>query len=1191
MTKMVACLAALLATAALAEIPEMTSAGIPLFRTDASAIQMLLNTSIKAGATNADGKTMITAGSDPAQAIAAAAAEWSGIPSALINFLPARSTSLTNNPSDGNFVLTIQDTPANRSVVGSFLAITLYSFSNDGSILDSDIVFNPSVVQNGVFYPLSTDHSNGSYDLQALVAHELGHSLGSTHSPVISATMFQSQGAFSAYNTVLEATLHQVLSADDVAFATTRYPAPGAAAQLGSIAGKVAFSTGGAVAGALLVAVNPASGTTIGGLASTTDGSYRLDSLPPGSYFVYAQPANGPVAKVNISGVPNTNAMNTNFRVTFAGGNTAPSAVPVTAGQTSAADISVDPAPPQMQVALIGTGSAGGADWTNIVGPKASTAGSALDLLLWGNGLDSSITADQIRLIGPGITMRTSSLHQTNAVSQPFTSALRFTVDVAPSPATFPVTVAVAKGTDAAVYSGGFVIASSAPGCSYTLSSKQFSLPAAAGQGTVTVTVTAGSGCGWTAGSSASWLKITSTTAVAGNGSVYFAADPNVNAVVRSATLTVAGQVVVVDQAAALPASALSIAKSHNGNFTQGQSSAAYPVTVSNQAGAGATTGLVTVTETVPSGLMLVSMAGSGWTCPVGGTACTRSDPLSAGASYPVITVTVNVGSNATSPQVNSVAVSGGGSATANTTDSTVIASAAITELFPDSAVAGGAGFTIYVIGSGFQSGATIFWNGQQLSTSSDGYTQFGNLQVLTATVPPAFIATAGTVPVTVTNPGQAVSNTCTFRTLAAAAPPVLTSAKVGYGWNASGIYASGDVAITGTSLEPGAILTWNGTSLGAIGSNGPVETTVPLTLVQTPGMVSIAATNPAAAPSSAITLTVPSLRTLTSISPASVAAGSGGLTLTVNGSGFVSGDSVTLAPGSTSFLSTQFVSSSQLQASAPASAISAAGTLHVGVHNSTSNGGFPSANQLSLVVGSFPNLSIAKTHSGNFSQGQTGAAYILTVSNSSTTATSGTVTVTDNAPAGLAITAMSGVGWTCATLPTCTRSDALAAGSTYQPITVRVNVAANASSPQVNQVSVFGGGSATATATDSTIINLGTSHPAFFTGEVAVANSVYSLQLADGNPFGYYGYLASGWIYHFDLGYEYVAPGNGPEVYIWDLSSGHWWYTNTSQFPYLYDFTLNAWIYYFPDTRNAGHYTTNPRYFANMSTNQIFTM
>jgi uncharacterized protein (TIGR03437 family) len=562
MTKPVAGAAIVLTmVAAWASIPEATSGGVPLFRTDASAIQVLLNTSFKAGATNADGKTMITAGSDPSSAVTAATAEWSAIPSALINFLPVESTTLSNDPSDGKFVLTIQDTPANRSVVGSFLAITVYRFNNDGTITDSDVVFNPSVVQSGVLYPLSTDHSNGSYDLQSLVAHELGHSLGATHSPVICATMFQSQGAFSAYNTLTEVTLHQALWTDDVAFATTRYPAPGAAAQLGSIAGKVAFSTGGVVAGALVVAVDAAKGTTIGGLASVTDGTYRLDSLPPGSYTVYAQPLNGPVTRTNISGVPNVNLANASFRVTFAGGNASPSAVAVSAGQTSAADISVDPASPAMQVAFIGTGSAGGTDWANIVGPKASAAGRALDLLLWGPGMNSTVTADQIRLIGPGIAMRAGTL-RTSDPSQGYTS-IRFTVDVAPSAAAYPVTVAVVKGTDAAVFSGGFAIAGSTTACSYAVSSKQFSLPAAGGQGTVSVT--AGNGCAWTAASGASWLKITSTTAVSGNGSVSFAADPNASGVARSASLTIAGQAVVVDQAGAAAGTPPAIASVVNG--------------------------------------------------------------------------------------------------------------------------------------------------------------------------------------------------------------------------------------------------------------------------------------------------------------------------------------------------------------------------------------------------------------------------------------------------------------------------------------------------------------------------------------------------------------------------------------------------------------------------------------------------
>ena len=117
----------------------------------------------------------------------------------------------------------------------------------------------------------------------------------------------------------------------------------------------------------------------------------------------------------------------------------------------------------------------------------------------------------------------------------------------------------------------------------------------------------------------------------------------------------------------------LSITKSHSGNFTQGQQGATYTVTVSNAANAAATSGAVTVAETVPSGLTLVSMAGTNWTCTISTSSCTRSDSLAAGGSYQPITVTVNVGASASSPQVNQVSVSGGGSAAANASDSTTI--------------------------------------------------------------------------------------------------------------------------------------------------------------------------------------------------------------------------------------------------------------------------------------------------------------------------------------------------------------------------------------------------------------------------------------------------------------------------------------------------------------------------------------
>jgi Bacterial Ig-like domain (group 3)/FG-GAP-like repeat/Domain of unknown function DUF11/FG-GAP repeat len=117
----------------------------------------------------------------------------------------------------------------------------------------------------------------------------------------------------------------------------------------------------------------------------------------------------------------------------------------------------------------------------------------------------------------------------------------------------------------------------------------------------------------------------------------------------------------------------LGITETHTGNFMQGQAGAKYTVTVSNAASAAATSGTVTVTETIPVGMTLVSMAGTGWTCPPGGTSCTRNDSLNGGFSYPPITVTVNVAANATTPLTNQLTVSGGGSPVATASDVTSI--------------------------------------------------------------------------------------------------------------------------------------------------------------------------------------------------------------------------------------------------------------------------------------------------------------------------------------------------------------------------------------------------------------------------------------------------------------------------------------------------------------------------------------
>ena len=117
----------------------------------------------------------------------------------------------------------------------------------------------------------------------------------------------------------------------------------------------------------------------------------------------------------------------------------------------------------------------------------------------------------------------------------------------------------------------------------------------------------------------------------------------------------------------------------------------------------------------------------------------------------------------------------------------------------------------------------------------------------------------------------------------------------------------------------------------------------------------------------------------------------------------------------------------------------------------------------------------------------------------------------------------------------------------------------------------------------------------AFLVGDVPLDNGVYYLSFPNGNFFGYYSYLADPhYLYHFDLGYEYVfdAQDGKGGVYLYDFQSGSYFYTSPSfPFPYLYDFNLGTTLYYYPDPNNTGRYNTNGvRYFYNFSTGQIIT-
>ena len=88
-------------------------------------------------------------------------------------------------------------------------------------------------------------------------------------------------------------------------------------------------------------------------------------------------------------------------------------------------------------------------------------------------------------------------------------------------------------------------------GCTYTVTPATISVPSTAGSGSVAVST--GAACGWTAGTTATWITIISGASMTGPGTVNYTVTRNPIAAARTATLMIAGRTVTITQAAALP--------------------------------------------------------------------------------------------------------------------------------------------------------------------------------------------------------------------------------------------------------------------------------------------------------------------------------------------------------------------------------------------------------------------------------------------------------------------------------------------------------------------------------------------------------------------------------------------------------------------------------------------------------------
>ncbi len=188
------------------------------------------------------------------------------------------------------------------------------------------------------------------------------------------------------------------------------------------------------------------------------------------------------------------------------------------------------------------------------------------------------------------------------------------------------------------------------------------------------------------------------TNGLTENPGVPYGATPGANG--TSATNATLSQVTGM-QSSAVCVPDLTLTKSHVGNFTRG-SSASFTIPVSNVSLLGATSGVVTMNDTLPIGLTPTSATGTGWTCSVSGQtlSCTRSDSLAKSSSYPSITVNASVSQAAPATVTNTAVIGGGGEANLlndAATDTAIVGSSAdlsVTDAGTPNPVAAGANIT-----------------------------------------------------------------------------------------------------------------------------------------------------------------------------------------------------------------------------------------------------------------------------------------------------------------------------------------------------------------------------------------------------------------------------------------------------------------------------------------------------------------
>lgn len=270
-----------------------------------------------------------------------------------------------------------------------------------------------------------------------------------------------------------------------------------------------------------------------------------------------------------------------------------------------------------------------------------------------------------------------------------------------------------------------------------------------------------------------------------------------------------------------------------------------------------------------------------------------------------------------------------------------------IASLSPSTLVVNSAAQTLTIVGTSFMSSSTVTFNGSARSVTFVSSTE------LTISLSASDLTTVGTDAVIVSNPtpGGGASNSVNF-SVTLPAPLISSLSPI----SATAGDSSQTLTINGSNFVNGATATFNGTA-HTVTFVSSTQLTITLTAADqaTAGTFPVVVTNPDSQTANTSFTVNNAAPTITSLSPASTYPCDPVPTLTINGTNFVTGSTVTYNGNAKAV---NLVSSTQLTIALTASDIGTPGSMSVVVTNPTPGGGSSPASPFTVNTPTGPTFS-----------------------------------------------------------------------------------------------------------------------------------------------------------------------------------------------------------------------------------------